>query len=88
MVQESDTHRRKGWTKQRKYPVKKHFDSITGNKKKSSTKKDEPTNIYELYDPSHRRRLPQRLQKSFSNQAQEWINPNKYFSEHDLMYTT
>lgn len=56
--------------------------------KKLSTVKEEPTNIYELYDPSHGRRSPPRLQKSFSNQAQEWINPNKYFSEDDLMHTT
>ena len=56
------------------------------------TEKDELANIYPLYElppppplPPHWRRPPGRPHKSFSSQAQKWINPNKHLSEDDIV---
>ena len=55
------------------------------------TEKDELANIYPLYElppsppPANWRRPPGRPHKSFSSQAQKWINPNKHLSEDDIV---
>ena len=47
--------------------------------------KDEPANIYALYEPSHGRRPPGRTRRSFLHQVHEWIDPNNYLLE-DIMH--
>ena len=51
------------------------------------TEKDELANIYPLYElpPPPREKTPGRQHKSFSSQAQKWINPNKHLAEDDIV---
>ncbi len=49
--------------------------------------KEEPANIYALYEPPRGERPPGRQRKSFSSQALEWIDPNNNFSENDITRT-
>jgi len=39
------------------------------------------SNTYALYEPPHGRRLPGGQQKSFSQQALDWIDPTGSFSD-------
>ena len=43
--------------------------------------KVKPMSIYSLYEPPTGKRPSGRPRRSFSRQAQEWIDPNNYFSK-------